>query len=308
MSLFRLVQSIAMADRKRRGRDDTGAVPDFDADGFCKVGYSPVPPEDAEIIRRASTVHNSDTPWNDFSSEDYWRGNYSALQPEDQEVIRLVSCFLTRAFGNRPSARRGIDVGSGANLYPALLMIPWAQQILLTDFSASNVSWLHREVADESTPWAWQPFWRELQKAEGYIRVGEPRRQLQEACASEPGYAGIEQRSVFSLPQARWDLGTMFFVAECLTEDRGEFRTALAGFVGALTSGAPLATAFMAGSSGYSVAGTRFPALPVTPDDVEQCFTELGVRDLSVKLLQSPDRVRPGYEGIIVATGLVGDR
>lgn len=250
----------------------------------------------------------ADAPWNSFSSDDYWRRNYHELQAEDQEIIRLVSHFFIRAFAGRPPARRGIDVGSGTNLYPALLMLPWTEQILLTDFSASNVDWLRRQLADDSAPWTWGSFWDELQMAKGYNEIGEPRKQLRQACDSVLGCAGVEQRSVFDLPRAQWDLGSMFFVAESITEEPDEFRAAMEGFVGASEPGAPFAAAFMAGSDGYQVAGTRFPALPITADDVRLHFTELGASKLSVGLLRTEHRVRPGYEGMIVATGFTRGR
>jgi NNMT/PNMT/TEMT family len=254
-----------------------------------------------------NVVHNADVQWNRFSPEDYWLRNYGELQAEDQEIIRRVSQFFITAFRDRPLAGRGIDVGSGTNLYPALLMLPWTEQILLTDFAASNLRWLRRQLAEDDATWTWRPFWDELQGAERYNEIGDPRKQLQAACDSDPGHAGVERLSVFSLPTARWDLGTMFFVAEGITEDPGEFRAALARFTRALKPGAPFATAFMAGSHGYPVAGTDFPALPITPDDVRREFTELGVGDLSVELLQTQYRVRDGYAGMIVATGIVRD-
>jgi hypothetical protein len=64
----------------------------------------------------------------------------------------------------------------------------------------------------------------------------------------------------------------------------------------------------MAGSDGYPVADTRFPALPITTGDVERHFTELGASGLSVELLRTEHRVRPGYEGMIVATGFTRGR
>lgn len=257
------------------------------------------------MVDVADVLHNADVQWNRFSSEDYWQRNYYKLQAEDREIIRLVSQFFIAAFKGRPRARVGIDVGSGTNIYPALLMLPWADQILLTDFSESNVEWLRRQLADDSARWTWRPFWHELQGKEGYVQIGEPRKQLREACHGEPGHAGIESCSVFDLPEARWDLGTMFFVAESITEDPGEFHAALASFVGALKPGAPFATAFMAGSHGYEVADTDFPALPITTDDVQQHFTKLGVSELSAELLRTKHRVRDGYEGMIVATGVI---
>lgn len=259
-------------------------------------------------VATVAGVHNVDVPWNRFSSDDYWRANYGELQAEDQEIIRLVSHFFIAAFEGRSRARRGIDVGSGTNLYPALLMLPWAEQILLTDFSASNVAWLRRQLAVDDAEWTWQPFWRELQEAEGYNQIGEPRRQLRAACVSDPGYGGVEQRSVFDLPKAQWDLGTMFFVAESITEDPGEFRAGIESFIGALKPGAPFATAFMSGSIGYPVADTVFPALPITPDDVSRHLIGLGASALSVERLRTKPRVRDGYEGKFVATGFASGR
>jgi hypothetical protein len=244
----------------------------------------------------ANVLRNADAPWNEFSSHDYWRRNYSALQPEDREIIRRVSHFLVSARAGRPSVRRAIDVGAGTNLYPALLMLPWARQILLADFSDSNVSWLHDQLFDKGEQWQWNAFWDEMRTAPGYQDISAPDERLREACASE-------RLSVFDLPRAEWDLGTMFFVAESITEDPAEFEAAVAAFVRALTPGAPLAAAFMAGSDGYPVDGTNFPALPVEPGDIRRHLTSLGVRELTVDLLETEHRVRDGYAGMIVATG-----
>ena len=87
----------------------------------------------------------------------------------------------------------------------------------------------------------------------------------------------------------------MFFVAESITEDPEEFRAAVASFVSALKPGAPFATAFMAGSHGYPVADTCFPALPITPDDVRLHLTELGAGELSV---ETPSDEAPGTGGV----------
>jgi hypothetical protein len=251
----------------------------------------------------ANALRNADAPWNTFASHDYWRRNYSKLQAEDWEIICRVSNFLMFAFAERPPAERAIDVGVGTNLYPALLMLPWTERILLADYSESNIRWLQDQLADDTHPWAWRPFWSEMREEKGYSYVDRPRERLRQACASEPGHSGVEELSVFELPKARWDLGTMFFVAESITEDPVEFRAAVAAFVGALTPGAPFAAAFMAGSDGYPVDGTHFPALPIGPGDVGRHLTGLGVREPSVDLLDTSHRVRDGYAGMIIATG-----
>ncbi|HTU72713.1 MAG TPA: SCO2525 family SAM-dependent methyltransferase [Trebonia sp.] len=256
----------------------------------------------------ANVLRNADAPWNMFSSYDYWRRNYSKLQAEDREIIRRVSRFFVSELAGRPRVQRAIDVGAGTNLYPALLMLPWTEQIMLADFSKSNVTWLHDQLGADASPWPWSRFWWEMRRAKGYSDVKRPRERLREACASEAGHAGVEQLSVFDLPKARWDLGTMFFVAESITEDPVEFRAAVAAFVGALTAGAPFAAAFMAGSDGYPVDGTRFPALPIKAGDVREHLIELGVRQPSVELLDTSYRVRDGYAGMIVATGFASNQ
>jgi hypothetical protein len=254
-----------------------------------------------------NVLRNAGAPWNMFSSNDYWRRNYSELQAEDREIIRRVSDFFVSARAGCPPVQRAIDLGAGTNLYPALLMLPWTEQILLAEFSKSNVLWLHDQLADNSSPWPWDHFWQEMQDGKGYTDIDRPRERLRDACASEPGHAGIEQLSVFDLPKARWNLGTMFFVAESITEDPEEFRAAVASFVGSLTPGAPFAAAFMAGSNGYPVDGTHFPALPIEGDDVGRHLAALGVHELSVDLLETSHRVRDGYAGMIVATGFASD-
>jgi hypothetical protein len=253
-------------------------------------------------------VLDADALWNTFSSNDYWRRNYSKFQPEDQEIIRLVSHFFASAFADRDPARRAIDVGSGTNLYPALLMLPWTERILLADYSESNVSWLQDQVSDDTDPWAWHLFWQEMGEAKGYSDVDMPRKRLREACVGKPGFAGIERLSIFDLPATRFDLGTMFFVAESITREPEVFRAAVERFVGTLKPGAPFAAAFMAGSDGYEVADTVFPAVPITSDDVIWHLTALGVRELSVELLKTSHRVRDGYAGMIVATGFASNR
>jgi hypothetical protein len=249
---------------------------------------------------------NADVDWETFSSNAYWLRNYAKMHAADQEIIHLVNSFFRKAFNGRDRVQRAIDIGSGTNLYPALLMLPWTEQILLTDHSGNNVRWLRRHVADERTSWSWQPFWREMRDFEGYSRIGEPRARLRQACIGSPGHAGIEQRSVFDLPAAQWQLGTMFFVAESITEDREEFRAAVHGFLRALQPNSPFAVTFMVGSCGYWVDRTYFPALRIAPDDVTEQFKKLGVSELGVDWLKTTDRVRKGYDGMIVATGIVG--
>ncbi len=205
----------------------------------------------------ASRVHNADAPWNNFSSHDYWRRNYHELQAEDQEIIRRVSQFFIHAFAGRAPVQRGIDVGSGTNLYPALLMLPWTEQILLTDFSASNVDLAPAPARDDDGDgWTWQPFWHELQRGGGL-----PARSASRASSCgrpAPPRRDTRGSSSSACSTCRRRGGTL---APCSSSPSPSPRTPRSSAprsrasTGALKPGAPFATAFMAGSDGLPGGG-----------------------------------------------------
>src|SRR6202035_1376198 len=103
-----------------------------------------------------------------------------------------------------------------------------------------------------------------------YQDVEQPRRRL--AAAHE-----VRALSIFDLPRRTWELGSMFFVADGLTEDREEFETAVRTFLGALLPGSPFLMAFMEGSTGYNVHGVRFPSVWLTHDSLEALLARLPV-------------------------------
>jgi hypothetical protein len=184
-------------------------------------------------------------------------------------------------------------VGSGTNLYPALAMLPLCHEITLWERARTNVEWLRREVAGFSENWA--QFWDRLRRRSMYRTINEPRVVLGDRVR-------VARQSIFNLPRARWEIGTMFFVAESITRMPGEFTAAAHRFVYALKPGAPFVAAFMKNSRGYEVGGYRFPAVAVDEADVEQCLSIAPhVKIYSIAKSGSP--LRDGYDGMIVATG-----
>ena len=255
-------------------------------------------------------LHNDDVEWEEFSPEAYWDHNYRYLREDDSQIIREVGAFFSDHFlrNNKPVAR-GIDVGSGSNLYPALAMLPWCQNIELTDHSTANVDWLVEHISDSlQTPlgeWKWRNFWAQYRDHNsGYQTVVDARGKLFEATRGN-----IHEKSVFDLPVAVYDIGTMFFVAESMTSFENEFDKATACFLGSLRPGSPFAAAFMDSSEGYKVAGKDFPAVQeVTADLVKEVLHRQFGAIAEVKKIKVPptDPLRVGYDGMIIATGTTG--
>ncbi|MHB9851001.1 SCO2525 family SAM-dependent methyltransferase [Streptomyces sp. Tue6028] len=241
---------------------------------------------------------NADVAWDTFDPAAYIDHNYRHLLAEDQEIVSVVRRHFSDHFRRNPGRRiTGIDVGAGANLYPALSMLPWCEEITLLDRSAANVGYLKSQV--EGYDANWDQFWDVLCEDASYTALGDdPRVRFRQVVR-------VEQGDLFDLAGRRgnWSMGTMFFVAESLSTSRAEFQGAVDNFMRALVPGAPFAAAFMEHSLGYSVGDNHFPACDISESDVRESFGRYAGK-LDTCPIGEPNVVREGYSGMIVAWGL----
>ncbi|MFC4504810.1 MULTISPECIES: SCO2525 family SAM-dependent methyltransferase [Streptomyces] len=249
---------------------------------------------------------NADVPWDDFDPGEYISHNYLTMQAVDQEIVSRMRDHFSSHFGDHfPDGGRvpsGIDVGAGPNLYPALAMLPWCDRITLLERSARNLKYLRSQRADYAPHW--DQFWDVLCQDEAYAKLDvAPRVRFKEAVRRP------ESGSLFDLgtDPRRWDLGTMFFVAESITTSLAEFRRGVGCFMNALNPGAPFAAAFMEHSVGYRVGDVEFPARDIDDTEVETALGDLA-QDMKMYHLDNPgDLVRDGYTGMILVCGRRSD-
>src|ERR1700722_5704734 len=123
-------------------------------------------------------IKNDAVEWSDFDAGEYWQNKYASVLPEDAEIIQYASKFLLEACGEPARRRRAVDVGAGTNLYPALLMLPWAEHIVFTEYASSNIAWLADNLADAPGEWSWQAFWDLVADLPFYRAIQDPRRLL----------------------------------------------------------------------------------------------------------------------------------
>lgn len=254
-----------------------------------------------ERTRSATSTRNAEFPWDDFNTTSYLQHNYTRMRADDAEILELTQSWFAAAMPDHDemsedddAGAHGLDVGCGPNLYPSLAMLPLCRTLTLIDYSSRNVAWQrsHLGACDE----IWQPYWELVSPADRRGRFADARGWLAER-------GRVVRGSVFDLPAARWDVGTMFFVAESITADFAEFDLALAGFLGALRPGSPFAAAFMEQSYGYEVGGVPFPSVPVGVGEIDACLahrtTELKVHRIEIR----PAPLRTGYAGMLLALG-----
>ena len=144
----------------------------------------------------------------------------------------------------------------------------------------------------------WDVFWDVYRENPAYASVTDPRVRLAQI-------AKVRQFDLFKLPERRWDLGTMFFVACSLSSDIQEFRRATHRFVRSLKPGSPFAAAFMEGSAGYPVGDAHFPAVGIRADDVAESLAFVAYDDVVItRITSGDDPLRDGYSGgMILAVG-----
>jgi hypothetical protein len=235
---------------------------------------------------------NADFDWDTFDSAAYFEHNYGALRRDDEKIIELVTRHFER---NVPPDWSGpaIDVGSGANLYPAMMMLPYASRVTLYERAYTNRVWLEKELI-EPRP-SWERFWSAIaEDRPEYQRINKPFDVLHR-------HAAVEKGNIFELKPGRYGIGTMFFVAESITTRESEFTRATRSFVNSLRPGAPFAAAFMQNSSGYIVGSQRFPACSINEDDVRKALAPVA-RKVEIEPIESHG-LRDGYSGMLVAIG-----
>jgi hypothetical protein len=205
-----------------------------------------------------------------------------------------VRRYFDEALGGVRKRVDAIDVGAGPNLYPSLVMLPYSETVTLFERGRENRRYLFGEREKYST--MWDPYWDLLTSSSRHTRI-EPRTEMRERMRVRHG-------DIFSpkLPRNQWGLGTMFFVAESITQRELEFQMAVNNFISMLRPGAPFAAAFMWESKGYRIGSIDFPAVSIQPVDIEH-HLERRVDDLRVISVASKTPLREGYKGMILALG-----
>jgi hypothetical protein len=243
-----------------------------------------------ELDSGMDSILNSEAPWERFDSVSYHDHNYASLRDDDRRIMKRVRDHFIAA---KVPRGRGIDVGSGTNLYPAMAMLPFCRDVQLWEFAPSNVEWLRSQISRYDSNW--DEFWAVYRSRGAYAEVNNPRLALAKR-------AKVHHASVFDLPARRWDMGTMFFVACSISTDMEEFDRAVVRFARSLKAGAPFAAAFMKKSRGYWVEDVFFPAVSIASDDIYRSLASVAY-DVDIQEIPTDNPLRAGYEGMLLAVG-----
>jgi hypothetical protein len=230
----------------------------------------------------AGVVRNAEVDWDRWPVEQYLKEIYEQLHPIDAAVIDHHNEY----YRSLPPGglARSLEFGAGPNLYPLMLAAGCSRAIDALDPSSTNVSYLRRQLADGPDE-HWSAFYARC-------RLGNDTLPL--SLAEALSRVRVVQADGLSVSPCRYDLASMHFVAEGVTESRDEFSALCLAFIRSVRPGGHLIAAFMENLPSYRLSvGPQWPAYPVDDDKVRQVF-HAHTEDLVIDRLDT-DSTLPEY-------------
>lgn len=232
---------------------------------------------------------NTDIDWNRWPVSTYLAENYRDYHMCDDAVITHHSAFYR---GLAPdSLRRTVEIGAGPNLYPLLLASAAAQRIDAVDRSTSGLSYLQHQL-DRGPDLIWDPYWQRCRALNPTLPP-----------TMEQAFTRIRvvRGNAFALAGSGYNLASMHFVAESVTEDADEFKDFCAAFVATVEHGGYLVAAFMENMGRYQLGdGSQWPGIPIDADAIHQAFAPL-TEELQVSRIDAdPGLPEYGYTGMVL--------
>ncbi len=228
--------------------------------------------------------------WEQFDPERYIKDNYATLHDEDRQILNILIPLYEKMLSG---GERVLDIGTGPNLYPLVVVLPYAARVDCLEISSQNVQYLKRELNNPSAHW--RAFLRFMEKKSSKYNSDL----LRELARKIHIYRG----SIFDNTRTGYDMVSMFFCAESITNSKYEFTAACKRFVSAARREGLLVAAFMENSTEYRIGSLNFPAYPVAKELLIETFQSL-CNDFRIYHIDVAARpLRSGYTGMLLLVG-----
>lgn len=236
--------------------------------------------------------------WGRFDPIEYMQRNYGEhIFAEDQAIIEFAMERLPNPRKGEGSFELVADVGPGPNLYPTMLLASCLSDggtIDLIEHAAPNRAFLDKMLSgnDEASFATWRRFETLMLDFDGE-RYPDLLERLRNATR-------VVEGSIYSLPTEKYDVVTSYFSTESITPSLREFWKTIRQLAKAIKPGGLVVAGHMIGSHEYYAgSGTRFPAVSVSIEDLEEAYSDAG---LTFEILPvgegAAHTAREGYRGM----------
>lgn len=240
--------------------------------------------------------------WSAFDPYEYAMrnfGNNGEILPEDKRLIMHAIQALQQVGISQKSLKDVADIGSGPNLYPAMILVPFlhTKSVLhLLEFS-ENRSYLQKLV-DGTMEREHAKIWHKFE--EFMVDVGGD---MYQDCEESAKKKIVSQfGDIFSLPKNKYDLLTSYFVSESIVDSQMQFREAIQSMGKAIKRDGIMMVAHMVGSEGWHAGkGSKFPAINLTAEQIKQAYLDADLDIISTIVVgHDTQKVREGYTGMML--------
>jgi len=228
--------------------------------------------------------------WEKFDPAVYVKDNYAEIHDEDRKIIEILVRFYERL----PQLNHNIEIGGGPNLYPLMLALLCVRNIEVVDISARNLTYLRQQLQHPARNW--YLFWDLLRDLSPLYKNIDLVETLNKKVA-------VKRGNIFQLPSNKYDLASMFSVAESITDKLEEFKFACNKFINSVKSDGFLVAMFMENSDGYTISGINFPSVSVNSALLENIFQPKTKNFNIYRIPKAEKALRLGYTGMLLFTG-----
>ncbi|MFF9864773.1 class I SAM-dependent methyltransferase [Streptomyces sp. NPDC013953] len=231
---------------------------------------------------------NASADWDRWPVTAYLTENCRRMHSSDATVIRHHSAFYRQFAAG--SVGRSLEFGAGPNLYPLMPAAAVVRVIDALEPGAGNVAYLagQLERPDES----WRTFYDLCRELDPRLPVS-----LTEALSR----VRVLHADATAVPEGAYDLASMNFVAESVTEDADEFAELCGLFIRAVRLGGHLVAAFMENMPSYRMgAGLEWPAFPVDSTTLREVFGPHTADLHLARVDKDPGLPDYGYTGMVL--------
>ncbi|MFJ8648650.1 class I SAM-dependent methyltransferase [Streptomyces sp. NPDC093546] len=239
--------------------------------------------------------HNREADWDRWPVSAYLTENYRRMHSSDATVLRHHCAFYRRLPAD--GVGRSLEFGAGPNLYP---LMPAAAVVRLIDAlepGAGNVAYLAGQL--EHPDASWQTFY-------ALCRALDPR--LPTTLTEALSRVRVLHADATAVPEGAYDLASMNFVAESVTEDADEFAELCGMFIRSVRPGGHLVAAFMENMPSYQIGGGLvWPAFPVDTQTVRRAFAPHTAHLLVTRVDKDPTLPDYGDTGMVLLQAVRAD-
>ncbi|WP_338015582.1 class I SAM-dependent methyltransferase [Streptomyces sp. CB03234] len=231
---------------------------------------------------------NADADWDQWPVTAYLAENYRRMHASDATVIRHHAGFYRQFPAD--GVGRGLEFGAGPNLYPLMVAAAVTRRIDALEPSAANVAYLAGQLDRPDA--GWDTFY-------ALCRSLDPR--LPESLTEALSRVRVLHADATAVPAGAYDLASMNFVAESVTEDADEFAELCGLFIHSVHPGGHLVAAFMENMPSYHIgAGLVWPAFPVDTAAVRHVFAPYTERLRITRVDKDPTLPDYGDTGMVL--------